>query len=63
MAAKQSPDGTAVAIRTKFDDAPMGLLDQTRSWLIATYDGTTGYMTEEQVADWPQLATDLGNSP
>jgi hypothetical protein len=54
-AKKSSPDGSAVAIRTKFTDEPMGLLDQTKSWLIATYDGTTGYMTEAEVADWPDL--------
>lgn len=51
-AKKVSPDGTAVAILTHFEDAALHLGDVTKSWLAVTGQGHSVWLTAEQVADW-----------
>ena len=51
-AKKISSDGNAVAIRTIFDDTTPGAV---KSWLYATHQGMTGYLSEAEVADWTVL--------
>lgn len=46
------PDGYAVAIRTVFDDDHPGAVS---SWLSVNADGVSAYLTEAQVADWPEV--------
>jgi hypothetical protein len=49
---KTSPDGSAVAIRTVFDDDTPGSVS---SWLSVNHQGVATYLTEAQVKDWADV--------
>lgn len=51
-AKKVSPDGTAVAIRTQFEDDTPGAVS---SWLSVSGQGIATYHTAAEVKDWADI--------